>query len=412
MRVFPGWWQVAVYLVLNAASSACVFTAYSIIAVPLQSEFEPTRSMLMMGITLAALAAGSLGPVLGAAVDRFSLRRLMLAGTGILGLGFVLLSFTTSMNQVLLVYFAVLSVGAVLCGPVAGSALVARWFTRRRGIAMSIAASGAAIGGLIVPPVLQFLIDAFEWRMALRIFGVALFLITAPVAGFLAINRPSDRNLYPDGDSEPLHSMAHPTHARASSMMYFLRSKNFWLIALCLGMLLAGPMGLLSNMMPFVLEKGIDATNGAILLSIFSAANFVGKLSSGAIADRVDYRIMLAGILIILSIGMFGYLQASTYFMLAVVSAVVGTVQGAIVPLWSLILAKVYGPDNMGRSMGLMGVLIMPFTLVAPPLFGWIHDVTHSYNSALTGYIALLLCTLLGIAMIRQEKTGAVTAPA
>jgi len=403
-RIFPGWWQVAVALVLQAASSASVFTAYSVIAVPLQEAFQPSRMMLMMGITAAALASGSLSPPLGAAIDRFSLRLLMLGGTLALGSGFVLLSFTSSMNQVVSIYLILLSVGGVLTGPLAGSALLARWFTRRRGLAMGIAASGAAVGGLIVPPLLQFLIETFEWRTALQIYGVSIFLITAPLVGLLIINRPSDRNLHPDGYTASGSTGAAPVRTARNSMGFFLRDRNFWLVAFCLGMLLAGPMGLTSNLLPFVLEKGIDATSGAVLLSIFSAANFLGKLTSGVVSDRIDYRIMLVAILLTLCFGFAGYLQIESYTVLAVFTCILGFGQGATVPLWSVILAKTYGPDNMGRSMGVMSFIIVPFTLAAPPLCGRVYDSSGSYDNALLGYLVILLLTVAIIGMIRKEQ--------
>lgn len=402
-RIFPGWWQVVAALVLQAASSASVFTAYSVIAVPLQETFEPSRMLLMMGITAATLATGTLGAPLGAAIDRFSLRVLMLGGTLLLGSGFVLLSFSTSMSQVLMIYFLPLALGCVLTGPVAGSALLARWFSRRRGLAMSIAASGSAIGGLVIPPLLQLLIDTFEWRMALQIYGVGVFLVTAPPVALLVVNRPGDRQLHPDGAREPPLASAHPSHAIAGSMLHFLRNRNFWLVAITLGLLLSGPMALLSSLVPFALGKGLTATEGAILLSVFSGANFVGKLASGVIADRVDYRLMLAAIALLISASMYGYLQSGTFQLLILSSVVLGMSQGAIVPLWSIILAKIYGPDNMGRSMGLMGLFIMPFTLVAPPLFGRVYDLSGSYGSALVGCMVLALCTLGLIASIRTE---------
>ena len=407
MKLFHGWWQVAVALLLNAASSTSVFTAYSIVAVPIQQAFEPSRTMLMMGVTVAVLAAGLLGPLLGSMIDRFSVKLMMASGTLLLGGGFVLLSFTTSMNQVLLVYFLVLSVGSVLTGPVASSALLARWFTRRRGIAISIAAAGAAVGGLFIPPVMQWLIEAFQWRAAMQIYGITLFVITAPIVLALVTNRPGDRGLYPDGDSEPPPQAAHGGGAGVATMKDIVCNRNFWLIALCLGMLLAGPMALVSNMLPFALEKGIDAAHGAVILSVFSAANFVGKLASGAIADRVNHRIMLAALLVISCLGSFGYIQAMSFATLAAVSAFVGAAQGAIVPLWSIMLAKIYGPASMGRSMGLMGLVIMPFTLVAAPLFGRIYDIAGSYNPALVGYMVLLLATLAAVALMRRERSTA-----
>jgi len=403
VRVFHGWWLVATALVLQAASSASVFTAYSVIATPLQSAFAPSRMLLMMGVTVAALASGTLAPTLGAAIDRFSLRLLMLCGVVSLGSGFVLLSLVDSMAQVLLVYLLPLAVGCVLTGPLAGSALLARWFTRRRALALSIAASGGALGGLVIPPLLQFLIDTLEWRTALRLYGVGILLVTVPLVTWVVVSRPAERGLYPDGDREPPAEAIAGGHARVGSMLVFVRDANFWLIAVSLGLLLACPMGLLTNLLPLVGERGIAGAPGALLLSAFSAANFVGKLASGVIADRHDYRILLAAIAVVLCFGMFGYERSHGYLALGAFSVVLGLAQGAAVPLWSIILARVYGPDNMGRSMGLTSLFIMPFTLVAPPLFGRVYDVTGSYDTALLGCVVLLACVLPLVAMIRPH---------
>ena len=187
-------------------------------------------------------------------------------------------------------------------------------------------------------------------------------------------------------------------------MTDFLRDRNFWLIAVTLGLLLGGPMGLMSHLVQFAGDKGVDPTKAAVLLSIFSATNFVGKLSSGPIADKVDFRIMLACLLILLGLGTVGFIRADSYTSLVAIIGFVGAGQGAIVPLWSLILARIYGPDNMGRTMGLMGVLIMPFTLVSPILFGLAYDLTGSYNAALAGYIALLISAFLPLGLIRINK--------
>ena len=403
-RVFPGWWQVAVSLVLQAASSASIFTAYSIIAVPLEKTFEPSRMVLMLGIPAVVAATGVLSPVIGAAIDKFSIRLLMLAGTFILGLGFVLLSFASSMNQVLLIYLIPMAMSCVLTGPVAGSALLARWFNHRRGLAISIAAGGAAVGGLIIPPLLQYLIATFEWRAALQIFGVGVFAITAPLVALVVVSRPAERNLAAYGDVVTAGSSAAPAQPKTLRFGFFLRQRDFWLVAVCLGLLFSGPMGLLTNFIPFLEEKNIAVAQGALLLSVFSAANIAGKLGSGAIADKLSSRTMLLAIAILIAISVFGYLQSTTFYMLAACSVVLGVSQGAMVPLWSIIMAKLYGPDNMGRSMGLMGTMITPFTLVAPPLFGRIYDISGSYNVALLGYIALLSIIPVLVVMLREQR--------
>ncbi|GIX29789.1 MAG: putative MFS-type transporter YcxA [Porticoccaceae bacterium] len=397
-RVFPGWWQVGVALLLNAASSASIFTAYSVIAVPLEAEFQPGRALLMMGITAANLAAGLLAPLGGAAIDRFSVRRLMGAGCAILGGGFWLLSLTSSMAQVVAVY-VLLAVGAVFTGPMASAALLARWFERHRGLAMSLAAAGGALGGLLIPPLLQALIELLDWRAALRAYGLGLFLITAPATWLWVRDHPRLLGLHPDGAAPSSPTLTAPS--AGIGWRDLATDGRFWLVAGVLGILLGAPVGLLSNLVPFALEKGLTPAEGALLLSVFSAANFAGKLLAGPAADRMGQRALLALLLVTLAASLSALVPVAALAPTAAVIALVGMAQGAVVPLWSLILAELYGPGAMGRAMGLMSLAIMPFTLAAPPLFGLGHDLTGSYALALSSGAALLLAALPVVAVLR-----------
>jgi len=77
-------------MLLQAASSGSIFMAYSVIAVPLQQEFQPSRMVLMMAITAVLVGSGILSPILGRTMERVSLKKLMLFGATMLGLGFIL----------------------------------------------------------------------------------------------------------------------------------------------------------------------------------------------------------------------------------------------------------------------------------------------------------------------------------
>ena len=54
---FPGWWQVVAAMIVQAVSTASIYTSYSVIAASLQSAFEPSRMVLMLGMTATALAS-------------------------------------------------------------------------------------------------------------------------------------------------------------------------------------------------------------------------------------------------------------------------------------------------------------------------------------------------------------------
>lgn len=395
--IYPGWWQVAVVLVIQAVGAASIFTAYSIVVAPLNTEFQPSHATLMMGIMVVALLSGIISPLLGAAIDRFSLKHLMALGGTMLGLGFAALSFSTAMTQVIIIYAVFMSVAAVLLGPLSSSALLARWFNRRRGMAMGIAASGGAVGGLLLPPLLQLLIDGFEWRIALRIYAAIAFIVTAPVVLLLVANRPEDRNIEPEAPADASVSQVIPDQIMTTEFnvkQLFLQPR-FWIISLVLGSLFCGPMGVVSNMVQFVGTKGIDASQAALLLAIFSGTNFAGKLLVASFIDRMHLRIVIAAMLFFTALSMLGFIFAGSFALLVGIVMLTGLATGGDVPMWSLLVSRIYGPQCIGKVMGIMTVIIMPFTMLAPPIFGWVFDMTHSYANALFGVFALLICSLL-----------------
>lgn len=405
--IFPGWWQVAVAITIQAVYSAAIYSGYSVVAMPLQHAFQPSRVVLMLGITVTSLVGGALTPFLGAAMDRYSLRIIMLIGASLLPAGFLALSFATSMTYVVSVYAIFMAVASVLLGPVASSALLARWFTRRRGLAMGIAAAGSTLGSLILPPLLQGLIDHFDWRTAFRIFAGILFAIAVPVIAFVAVNRPSDRNLFPDGDGPPSEASAEFGQGHFRTTISVLRDPNFWFISVILGLVLSSASAVGSNLLPIAIGKGITADRGALLISVLSAGAFTGKMVFAGVGDRIDLRLLLAIAMLVLATGMLGFLQADGYAMLVAATLLTGLSGGTVVPLWGYLLARAFGPENIGRVMGLMNFVVLPVTIGAPPLFGWVYDKTGSYNNAFILYMALL--PALAIVLLPRIRTQPAT---
>lgn len=409
-RFYPGWWQVLIALLVQAIGAASVFTAYSIVAAPLKAEFQPSNMVLMFGLTVTSLASGVLSPPLGSAFDRFSIRTLMAAGASWIAIGFVVLSFVQSMTQVILVYALFMAPAVVLLGPIGCATLLSRWFNRRRGLAMGLASSGGAVGGLLLPPLIQLLINSFEWRTALQVYGVIIFAVTTPLILLLLKNFPAAGvDAREQTDTAPAAVGSDASSGQPPPVRHVLREPTFWLIAAVLGTLFAGPMAVVSNMIPIVGIRGITATQGALILSVMSAANFAGKLLCASTLDRLNLRLLYAIMLGGLGISMLGLLYADSLTAFVITTLVLGLASGGATPLWSLTLSRVYGPRQIGQVMGIMTFVIMPFTLFSPPIFGWVFDHYGNYNPGFTGYLAMLGLALLCLSRLRLAKSEAVS---
>ena len=96
--------------------------------------------------------------------------------------------------------------------------------------------------------------------------------------------------------------------------------------------------------------------------------------------------------------------QAATgYWMMVAGCLLLGIANGGLLPLLSYLLARSFGPANLGRVSGLVTLATLPLNLAAPPVFGLIFDRTGSYDLALIGFICLSLLATLLVPHIRSR---------
>jgi MFS family permease len=401
--VFAGWRQVAVCMLNQAAASGTIIVCFSVIAVPLQKEYGASRATLGLIMTVTYLINGLANPVLGAAMDRYSIRKILLGGGLFLAAGYFALSFATSMAYVFLAYGVFLSLANAILGPLSYSTLLPRWFVRRRAKAVGITVLGYALGGLFLPPLFQFLIDSFGWRDAVRLFAAFVIVFVVPMIGWLIADRPSDLGLYPDGDLQPPPAAASAGAARAQSTASLLRDMNFWVITLGVGLVVCGAAGVLGNMVPFAISRGFTARQGAFVLSCFAAGSFCSKLLYAAVGDRLNPRAGLAAGLFFFTLSSFCFLRAYTYPVLLTGSFLHGIAIGVAVPLWSYLTARVFGSHSVGRVFGLMTIVVTPISLLAPPVLGRIFDRTGAYDYGFILYVCLGLSAFLLVPRLRVD---------
>src|SRR3546814_9345300 len=117
------------------------------------------------------------GVLMGWLADRFGIVAPVLLGAVALALGYAAASRADSLLEFALIHGLLIGLlgSSATFGPlIAGISL---WFTRRRGIAVAIAASGTYLAGTIWPLVVQHLTETVGWRDAYLFVGL-FFLVT------------------------------------------------------------------------------------------------------------------------------------------------------------------------------------------------------------------------------------------
>jgi MFS family permease len=175
-RIFYGWWIVVIGCVFDAVKGGTYNTGFTLYFLPVLDEMHLSRAATSLPFSLAKLESSLAGPVAGYLIDRFDVRVMLILGTVLAGLGFVLLSFTQGYLLFLIVFIGPVTTGFQLGFNHAALAAVNHWFRRKRGFAMSVVQTGQSIGGVVILPLVAFLVLRYGWRAAALASGVVCLL--------------------------------------------------------------------------------------------------------------------------------------------------------------------------------------------------------------------------------------------
>jgi MFS family permease len=373
------WAIVGATVATQATQAGLLIYGFSTLALPLEQAFGTSRAEVMITATCLSLASSALAPLAGRAIDRGSVRRLMLLAAAMLGGGFVALSQAPTLWAVWAIYALLLAPANVLLGQLSSAALVTRWFDAQRGRAMGLSTLGTSLGGFVFPVLLATLIEASGWRTAVLVAGVTSALLAAVIVALTVEDRPKVAlDIRATGNDRGMATAA------------ILARPAFWIITFGVGIKIATYFGLINNLAAYGRDLGVDAVRAAALVSLLSVTSMAGKLGFGFVAERLSLKWLFVGALALTVVSFAVLLAASDFPTLVVAALMLGLATGGMLPLWGLIVAEQFGPGSFGRALGLTNLMMVPLTAAASPVAGWTFDRTGSYDGVILGSIALL----------------------
>ena len=408
--MFYGWRIVGVSFVTLFISVGFIFYSYGVFFKALTAEFGGSRLDVSIGLAVMSVAMGVLGPFLGRAVDKWSIRNIMLVGTVWMSVGFFMAARVTALWQFYLILGTVLGAGAAMIGQLPSSTLVANWFVRRRGMALGVATMGVSMSGVIMPPLSTRIIEAIGWRNAFYVYGLVAMAVLIPLVRSLVVNRPEDRGLMPDGDDDPQH--ADPPlasvireHEEADwRTADILRDRDFWAITVVIGLCFFAMGATLTHTIPHATDMGFSASSAAFVLSVCALVGVIGKVLFGWIADHIDTRIALWAAIGFQAMGTILLMRAHTYPLLLAALGVFGLGMGGVVPIWGSLVGEVFGRASFGRVMGLMSPCMLPIQAFGVPYAGYVYDHTGSYDVAFRTFLVVYVLAAITLLSLRQRE--------
>ena len=142
--VYHGWYVVAACIVISVATTSAR-GGISVFVIPMSEDFGWSRGTISIAASLGFLVTGLTQPLFGGLLDRIGGRRVILSSLVILGLSIAALGLTFNIIFVIFTFGVIAGTAFSGTSPSNTSALVAKWFRRRRATAVGLNAAGVGL---------------------------------------------------------------------------------------------------------------------------------------------------------------------------------------------------------------------------------------------------------------------------
>jgi MFS family permease len=387
--IFYGWWIVAAFSVTTFMSTG-VRHAVGPFLKPIVADLGIDRASFSIVIALSLFLYGLFMPLAGMALDRFSVRVVTSAGTILLVVSLVLTAMVRNFWEFAAVYGVLVPLGLAGTGPVIASGVVARWFNKRRGTALSVLGSASMTGMSLLVPAITWLIITRGWRMTYVVIGAIILVIVMPLCLWVFRDSPESIGLMADG--APVKPGASSAPVERVSAREALQTLAFWQLA-CSFFTCGFSMSLLSaHGIPMLTDHGYSPMFASWAMGVLGGSSIGFTVMLGALSDRLGRRPVLASIYagrVLIFTGFF--LIRDNPIALLAVAVVGGITMAGTGSMTSALTADIYGRFSVSSVFGLIFLVHQTGSALGSSLAGVLFETTGGYGAAYAVACVLLV---------------------
>ena len=409
-HLFYGWIILAVAFIIMVVGYP-VRNTFSVFYPTIVEEFNWERGSTAIMFSITIIVYGLTAPLAGYLLDRFGPRLVLPAGACLMGAGLALCSLAQTQWHFYLFYGVIAAFGLSTAGWTPLTAVISKWFVKKRGLAFSILAAGFG-SSMVAASLAQFLISHFDWETAYIIIGAMPIVIIVPLGAIFMRRNPQEKGLLPDGaQAEPQASKARMEDPNSITskenpelvdwtLGRALKSRRFWLLFFT-GFCFVGIAEyiIIAHQVYFFRDVGYEPMVAAAVFSLFGVMFIIGKFM-GFLADRLGTRnlfiwsCLLAAAAVCL---LFLIKDTSQPWMAFLFAVLFGIGFGPAAPVFFTRVAYFFQGKHFGSIQGCTVLGISLGGTLSPWLAGFLHDQTGNYLLTLwiiTGSL-LLSCLLM-----------------
>lgn len=407
--VYYGWVLVLVLAFTETTSWGVLFYSFTVFLTPMGDEFGWSRGAMTGAFSLALGLSAVAGVPAGRWLDRHGPRLLMTAGS--CAATVLVLAWAAVPN--LLAFYVVwaligVTMTAVLYDP--AMVVVATWFSRRRGRALTVLTFLAGFASVIYIPLAGRLVAWQGWREALVTLAALLAVLTIPLHALVLRRRPSDLGLLPDGGAEPSHpaqhsalSAQHSPHERSVAARTAVRGAAFWWLTVAFALNALGQVGLTVNLVPYLTDRGYAQTTAAGIAGLIGVMALPGRLIFTPLGDVLPRGLLTAFLFMLQAFALLALLLVHSTIGVFAFVFLFGAGFGALTPARTALVAQFYGPANFGAIAGLLSLFVTGARAAGPVGVGFAHDLNDSYNPVLWSLVGISIVAAVAVALAERS---------
>lgn len=315
-----------------------------------------------------------LSPLSGLLTGILGLRSTAILGGSIATTGLLLSSFVVDhVDALCFTYGLMYGLGASLAYT-PSLAILGHYFKKYLGLVNGIVTIGSSVFTVIMPPLLEFMINEYGLEWMFRVLSV----FTAGIILCGLLFKPT-----------PLMIILKPTrkHDNFKSLIKTIVSVQIWKKKKYRLWALSMPIALFGYFVPYVhikkfISENFTDVNDNLPLQCIAITSGLGRLSFGYLADKRGVnRILLQQI----SFYVIGTLTiflpfVKSFSLLVAISLGMGLFDGAFIALIGPIAFELCGAAHAAQAIGCMLGLAAPPLSLGPPIAGYIRSVYDSYQ--------------------------------
>lgn len=406
--IFHGWFIVATIFFVVMVTSG-IRSGMGVFVLPMSEEFGWSRGVISLAGALGILISGISQPLVGSIYDKWGGRKLMLIGIVIIGCTVILLSGTFHFLYFILVFSLINSIAMSAGSMTTGAVIVSKWFQRRRSTAISFAAAGSSVGGLILVPFTTYMIILTNWRFTWIALGLVVIFAVFPVAYLLLRDSPKDIGLVPDGDNQATNLSStdkQPSEGplAVTEWRRAFESKPMWQLIFAYFVCGFTTLIMAFHFVPYAIEKGFSPGTAATAFGLLSAMNTIGALMVGPLADKFGNKNLLGMTYGFRAFGYLCILLLPGQWGLWAFAIIGGASWLATVPLTISLTTDFYGLKKSGTLNGIVFMSHQIGGSVGIQFGGIMRDISGSYVLPFAiGALLLVIASVVSL-NIREKQ--------